>query len=70
MTEHKKSKALPAILCLTDACDRPETELFIGLKHAGFDVDVMCNPQGRNYNRLVDERMALIKTALPQFRNN
>tara|TARA_R110000823_G_scaffold315667_1_gene449307 strand:+ start:3107 stop:4225 length:1119 start_codon:yes stop_codon:yes gene_type:complete len=64
VTEHKKSKALPAILCLTDACDRPETELFIGLKHAGFDVDVMCNPQGRNYNRLVDERMVAYPMAL------
>ncbi|AOY90267.1 glycosyl transferase family 1 [Marinobacter salinus] len=55
---------MPAVLCLTDACDRPETELFIGLKKAGFDVDVMCNPKGRNYQRLVDEGMVAQPIAL------
>ncbi len=55
---------MPAILCLTDACDRPESELFIGLKNAGFDVDVMCNPKGRNYQRLVDEGMVAQPMAL------
>ncbi len=55
---------MPAILCLTDACDRPESELFIGLKNAGFDLDVMCNPKGRNYQRLVDEGMVAQPMAL------
>lgn len=64
MTEQKGSGSLPAILCLTDACDRPESELFIGLKKAGFDVDVMCNPKGRNYQRLVDEGMVARPMAL------
>ncbi|MCH8499654.1 MAG: glycosyltransferase family 4 protein [Marinobacter sp.] len=40
------------VLCLTDACDRPESELFLGLKRAGIDLDVMCNPKGKHYERL------------------
>lgn len=64
MTERQHKPSLPAILCLTDACDRPETELFIGLKNAGFDVDVMCNPKGRNFQRLVDEGMVAQPMAL------
>lgn len=52
MSLHTMSHSLPRILCLTDACDRPETELFIGLKQAGFDIAVMCNPKGPNYERL------------------
>jgi glycosyltransferase involved in cell wall biosynthesis len=64
VTDQSQPKALPAILCLTDACDRPETELFIGLKRSGFGVDVMCNPQGRNYQRLVDENMVVQQMAL------
>jgi glycosyltransferase involved in cell wall biosynthesis len=64
VTDEQQPKALPAVLCLTDACDRPETELFIGLKRAGFDVDVMCNPEGRNYQRLVDEKMVAQPMAL------
>ncbi|MEO9525063.1 MULTISPECIES: glycosyltransferase family 4 protein [Marinobacter] len=64
MTKQQKNTSLPAILCLTDACDRPESELFIGLKRAGFDVDVMCNPKGRNYQRLVDEGMVAQPIAL------
>lgn len=64
MTNQQKDTSLPAVLCLTDACDRPETELFIGLKKAGFDVDVMCNPKGRNYQRLVDEGMVVQPMAL------
>lgn len=55
---------LPSILCLTDACDRPETELFIGLRNAGFDVDVMCNPKGRNYHRLEERGMVARPMAL------
>ena len=40
------------VLCLTDSCDRPESELFIGLRQAGIELDVMCNPKGANYARL------------------
>ncbi|MBE93981.1 glycosyltransferase family 4 protein [Marinobacter sp.] len=65
MSETQKTGPLPAVLCLTDACDRPETELFIGLKKAGYDVDVMCNPKGRNYQRLVDEGLVVQPMALP-----
>ena len=64
MTKQQENTSLPAILCLTDACDRPESELFIGLKRAGFDVDVMCNPKGRNYQRLMDEGMVAQPMAL------
>lgn len=64
MIDQQENTTLPAVLCLTDACDRPETELFIGLKKAGFDVDVMCNPKGRNYQRLVDEGMVAQPMAL------
>ncbi len=59
-----EARPLPAILCLTDACDRPESELFIGLKRAGFDVDVMCNPKGRNYQRLVEAGLVVGSLAL------
>jgi len=63
MTDQQPN-TLPAILCLTDGCDRPETELFIGLKRAGFDVDIMCNPKGRNYHRLISEHMVAQPMAL------
>lgn len=64
MSDQQKKRALPAILCLTDACDRPETELFIGLRKAGFDIDVMCNPKGRNYQRLMEEGLVAQPMAL------
>ncbi|TNE75252.1 MAG: glycosyltransferase family 1 protein [Gammaproteobacteria bacterium] len=64
MTNQRHEQPLPAVLCLTDACDRPESELFIGLRNAGFDVDVMCNPKGRNYQRLVDEGLVAQPMAL------
>lgn len=64
LTNPQHGELLPSILCLTDACDRPETELFIGLRKAGFDVDVMCNPEGKNYQRLVDEGMVASPMAL------
>ncbi|SFR60305.1 Glycosyltransferase involved in cell wall bisynthesis [Marinobacter gudaonensis] len=64
MTNSQPDGPLPSVLCLTDACDRPETELFIGLRDAGFDVDVMCNPKGRNYQRLLDEGMVARPMAL------
>ncbi|WP_228141634.1 glycosyltransferase [Marinobacter sp. X15-166B] len=59
-----EGRPLPAILCLTDACDRPESELFIGLAKAGFDVGVMCNPKGRNYQRLMDAGLVVGTLAL------
>ncbi len=40
------------VLCITDRSDRPETELFIGLKNAGVDIWVMGNPTGKHYHRL------------------
>lgn len=64
MSEVTSPDSLPGVLCLTDKCDRPESELFIGLKKAGFDVDVMCNPEGRNYQRLVDEGVVAQPMAL------
>lgn len=64
MSDQQQNRVPPAILCLTDSCDRPETELFIGLRTAGFDVDVMCNPKGRNYQRLVDEGLVAQPMAL------
>ena len=64
MSYQTEQREMPAILCLTDACDRPESELFIGLKKAGFSVDVMCNPKGRNYQRLVAENMVVQPMAL------
>lgn len=36
------------VLFVTDKCDRPESELFIGLSKQ-IDVTVMCHPEGRNY---------------------
>ncbi len=41
------------VLCITDRSDLPETELFIGLKNAGVDISVICNPTGKYYERLV-----------------
>jgi glycosyltransferase involved in cell wall biosynthesis len=40
------------VLCITDKSDLPETELFIGLKADGVDIEVMCNPAGKHYGRL------------------
>jgi len=40
------------VLCVTDKSDLPETELFIGLKNAGVDIEVVSNPNGKHYFRL------------------
>ncbi|WP_235937595.1 glycosyltransferase family 4 protein [Marinobacter caseinilyticus] len=65
MTEQPETdRVLPSVLCVTDACDLPESELFIGLHRAGFDVDVMANPSGRNYQRLVDAGVRVVPVAL------
>lgn len=61
MTE--KSKA-PVVLCITDSCDLPESELFIGLYRAGLDIEVMANPKGRNYQRLVEAGVPVSPIAL------
>ncbi|WP_341581344.1 glycosyltransferase family 4 protein [Marinobacter metalliresistant] len=52
MSEAQSTPKLPGILCLTDKCDRPESELFIGLKKKGFPLAVLANPDGANYERL------------------
>jgi len=44
----------PRVLCLTDSCDKPESELYLGLRQAGVDLDVMCNPKGKHYDLLRD----------------
>lgn len=64
LIEYAEKQDMPAVLCLTDSCDLPESELFIGLKNAGFSIDVMCNPKGRNYQRLVDENLVVQPMAL------
>ncbi|MCU0598350.1 MAG: glycosyltransferase family 4 protein [Desulfobacterales bacterium] len=40
------------VLCITDRSDRPETELFVGLKKSGVDISVIGNPTGKHYHRL------------------
>ncbi len=52
------------LLCITDCCDRPESELFIGLHKQGVKIDVMCNPAGRHFNRLQEAGLPLIKSCL------
>ncbi len=52
MIETQSPEKLPGILCLTDKCDRPESELFIGLREEGFPIGVMANPDGANFERL------------------
>jgi glycosyltransferase involved in cell wall biosynthesis len=50
------------LLCITDSCDRPESELFIGLHKQGVEIDVMCNPAGRNYPLLQQSGIPLLKS--------
>lgn len=52
------------VLCITDRSDLPETELFIGLKNAGVDISVICNPQGKNYSRLQSSNVTVIDLIL------
>lgn len=52
------------LLCLTDASDRPESELFLGLQTAGIDVSVMCNPKGKHYERLKEAGLVVGDIAL------
>ena len=52
------------VLCVTDRSDLPETELFIGLKNAGVDISVVCNPTGRNYERLKNSQVSVIDLIL------
>jgi len=52
------------VLCITDRSDLPETELFIGLKKSGVDIEVICNPTGNYYQRLVDADVPAIELIL------
>src|SRR5699024_3654794 len=51
------------VLFVTDKCDRPESELFIGISKK-IDVTVMCHPEGRNYPLLQDAGVKLIELKL------
>lgn len=64
MTQTQPVKKLPGILFITDKCDRPESELFIGLKEKGFSVGVMANPEGRNFERLANAGVIVGSIAL------
>ncbi|MFP4452251.1 MAG: glycosyltransferase family 4 protein [Desulfobacterales bacterium] len=56
------------VLCLTDQSDLPETELFIRLKKAGVDIEVACNPKGRNFARINDSDVSVHElTAVSRF---
>jgi glycosyltransferase involved in cell wall biosynthesis len=50
--KHTEKPTNYQVLCITDRSDLPETELFIGLKNAGVDISVICNPTGNYYDRL------------------
>jgi len=52
MKNHRQIRMKYRVLCITDRSDLPETGLFIGLKNAGVDIEVICNPTGKHYNRL------------------
>ena len=52
------------VLCITDKSDLPETELFIGLKNAGVDIEVICNPNGKNYQRLKQSSTPTVELVL------
>jgi len=52
------------VLCITDRSDLPETELFIGLKNAGVDIEVCCNPTGKHYQRLKKSGVSIIDLIL------
>ena len=60
MLQSKKIK----VLILTDCSDMPETEWFIGLFAAGLDLTVMCNPAGRNFERLQQAGVPIIESVL------
>lgn len=64
MIEAQPSEKLPGVLFLTDKCDRPESELFIGLKEKGFPVGVMANPDGANFERLSSAGLIVGQIAL------
>lgn len=52
------------ILCITDQSDLPETELFIGIKDSGVDIEVICNSSGRYYQRLLRSGVKTIDLVL------
>lgn len=51
------------VLFITDQCDRPESELFIGLSKK-IDITVMCHPEGRNFPLLQSAGVNLIELKL------
>lgn len=60
---NSKSSA-PVVLCITDSCDLPESELFIGLHQAGLQIEVMANPWGRHYKRIEQAGVPISPIAL------
>jgi glycosyltransferase involved in cell wall biosynthesis len=52
------------VLLVTDRSDLPETELFIGLKRAGVDITVACNPTGRYFDRLIAADVPVVDLTL------
>ncbi len=52
------------VLLVTDRSDLPETELFIGLKKAGVDITVACNPTGRYFDRLLAADVPVVDLVL------
>lgn len=64
LIETQPPEKLPGILFLTDKCDRPESELFIGLKAKGFPIGVMANPEGANFERLSNAGLIVGSIAL------
>lgn len=58
------TSSTPVVLCITDSCDLPESELFIGLHRAGLQIEVMANPRGRNYQRIEEAGVPVSPIAL------
>ncbi len=52
------------VLCITDHCDRPETETFIGLKKQGVELVVMCPSSAPHFNRLVQADVPVMDVKL------
>jgi glycosyltransferase involved in cell wall biosynthesis len=51
------------VLCVTGHSDRPEAETFIGLKHRGVDIQVVCPSEAPHYHRLAEARLPLVDLA-------
>ena len=57
MTIFNKMSTNYKVLCITDRSDLPETQLFIGLHKAEVDIEIMCNPTGKHYQKLLENRI-------------